>query len=49
MDLLDIIVNFLYADGNVLLCLCNIVSFIFGLEAMAYLVSIVSNIAKSSK
>jgi basic membrane lipoprotein Med (substrate-binding protein (PBP1-ABC) superfamily) len=46
---MDLIVSFLYADGDVLMTLCNIVSFVFGLEALAYLVGIVAGIAKTAK
>jgi hypothetical protein len=46
---MDTIVNFLYADGDVLMFLCHIISFIFGLETMAYLVGIIANITRSSK
>jgi hypothetical protein len=46
---MDTIVNFLYADGDVLMTLCRIVSFVFGLESLAYLVGIIANIAKTAK
>jgi hypothetical protein len=46
---MDSIVNFLYADGDVLMMLCHIISFIFGLETMAYLVGIIANITRTSK
>jgi hypothetical protein len=42
-------VSFIYSDGNVLMFLANVMYFIFGLEALAYVVSLIAGIARTSK
>ena len=49
MDSLDYIVTWLYSGGDMLMCTCRVIVFIFALEAMAYLISLVMGVAKCSK
>lgn len=43
------IVNYLYSDGNMLMCCCKLVTYIFALESFAYIISLILGVVKCSK
>lgn len=43
------LIDFLYADGNMLLMCCKLVAFIFSVETFAYIIRIITEVAKCSK
>lgn len=43
----DIVMN-IYSDGNILMMACKIVVYIFALESLSYLVSIVMGVARTA-
>lgn len=43
------LINFLYADGDMLMMCCKLVAFIFSVETFAYIVRIIAEVAKCSK
>lgn len=38
-----------YSNGNLLMCFCKFLSFVFCMETFAYIVSIIANITKATK
>lgn len=44
----DELINWMYADGNILMFACRILTFVIALETMAYLVSILAGAAKTA-
>lgn len=38
-----------YSNGDLLMCFCKFLSFVFCMETFAYIVSIIANITKAAK
>lgn len=45
---MESLVTSLYSDGNILMMACKIVVYIFSLESLSYLVSIVMGVARTA-
>ena len=41
--------DWFYSNGDLLLCFCKFLSFVFCMETFAYIVSIIANITKAAK
>lgn len=41
MDFVNTVAAWLYAEGDTVKCMCNVIAFIFSLETIAYLISII--------
>lgn len=45
----DELAAWLYSNGDVLMMLCKLLSFIFSLETFAYIVSLIAGIGKAAR
>ena len=42
MDFVNTIASWLYADGDMVMSICNVIAFVFSLETIAYLISLIT-------
>lgn len=42
MEFVNQVANWLYADGDFILSMCNVIAFSFALETLAYLISLIT-------
>ncbi|MBQ8165755.1 MAG: hypothetical protein IJZ96_01815 [Lachnospiraceae bacterium] len=42
MEFVNTIASWLYADGDMVMSICNVIAFVFSLETIAYLISLIT-------